>query len=170
MQSSSTTAVTVRPITPDDGAKLLDLIHGLAAYEKLVPPDEAGERRFLEHLTERKHFDGFIAEVEGEAVGYTIFFEIYSTFSVRPKLYMEDLFVRPEFRSTGAGYALVRKLAEVALSRDCTGMEWECLDWNQLAINFYEKIGGHHDTKWLRYNLDSDALRALTEIASQPGR
>jgi GNAT superfamily N-acetyltransferase len=162
LQSSSTTAVTVRPITPDDGAKLLELIHGLAAYEKLVPPDEAGDARFLEHLAEGKRFDGFIAEVEGEPVGYTIFFEIYSTFSVRPKLYMEDLFVRPECRSTGAGFALVQKLAEVAIGRNCSGMEWECLDWNQLAINFYERIGGEHDTRWLRYNLPEDAMRALT--------
>lgn len=162
LQSSSTTAVTVRPITPNDGAKLLELIHGLAAYEKLVPPDEAGEKRFLQHLAEGKRFDGFIAEVDGEAVGYTIFFEIYSTFSVRPRMYMEDLFVRPEFRSTGAGLALVKKVAEVALSTDCTGMEWEVLDWNQLAIDFYERIGGRHNTKWLRYNLDVDALRALT--------
>lgn len=164
MQSSSqrATSVTVRPITPDDGAKLLELIHGLAAYEKLVPPDDAGRKRFLVDLAEGKRFDGFIAEVDGEAAGYTIFFEIYSTFTVRPKLYMEDLFVRREYRSTRAGYALVKRLAEVAVERECSGMEWECLDWNQLAVGFYERIGGRHDTQWLRYNLDADGLRALT--------
>ena len=165
MPSSSqrATSVTVRPITAADGAKLLELIDGLAAYEKLVPPDDAGRRRFLIDLADGKRFDGFIAEVDGEPAGYTIFFEIYFTFTVRPKLYMEDLFVRPEFRSTRAGFALVQKLAEVALRRDCTGMEWECLDWNQLAINFYERIGGRHETQWLRYKLEEDGLRALID-------
>lgn len=161
MQSSAT-AVTVRPATTEDGETLISLILGLADYEHLTPPDEAGQQRFLEHLSTGDHFEAIIAEVEGQAVGYSVFFQIYSTFTVRPKLYMEDLFVKPQFRATRAGYALVRRLAEIALERGCSGMEWECLDWNQLAINFYNRIGGENDTRWLRYNLDLDAMRALT--------
>jgi len=153
--------VTVRPATAADGETLLALIDGLAEYEKLVPPDADGRARFLADLADGKRFDGFIAEVDGEPAGYTIFFEIYSTFSVRPKLYMEDLFVRPEFRSSGAGFALIRAIADVAISRDCSGIEWEVLDWNRLAIDFYERIGGTHDTQWLRYKLDEDGLRQL---------
>ena len=154
--------VTVRPVTNADGKKLLALIDGLADYEKLVPPDDAGRERFLVDLAEGKRFDGFIAEMDGEPAGYTIFFEIYSTFAVRPKLYMEDLFVRPEFRSSGAGFALIKAISDVALSRECSGIEWEVLDWNRLAIDFYERIGGTHETQWLRYKLSEDALRAIT--------
>jgi GNAT superfamily N-acetyltransferase len=153
--------VTVRPVTAADGKTLLALIDGLADYEKLVPPDADGRKRFLTDLAAGKRFDGFIAEVDGEPAGYTIFFEIYSTFTVRPKLYMEDLFVRPEFRSSRAGFALVRAIAEVAVSRECSGIEWEVLDWNRLAIDFYERIGGFYEKQWLRYKLDEDGLRKL---------
>jgi len=106
-------------------------------------------------------FGAFIAEVDGLAVGYSVYFEIYSTFLVRAKLYMEDLFVHPDHRSTGAGFALVRALADEAVRRDCAGIEWECLDWNRLAIDFYERIGGHHEEQWLRYKLDEDGMRKL---------
>jgi GNAT superfamily N-acetyltransferase len=153
--------VIIRPATVADGETLLALIDGLAEYEKLTPPDDAGRKRLLDHLETNEYFDALIAEVDGEAVGYAVFFNIYSTFSVKPKLYMEDLFVRPEFRSTKAGYALVRRLAEIAIERRCSGIEWEVLDWNQLAIDFYERIGGEHDTRWLRYNLSEEAMRNL---------
>ena len=154
--------VHVRPATVADGETLLALIDGLAAYEKLTPPDAAGKQRFLEDLaSDPPRFGVFIAEAEGQAVGYSVYFEIYSTFLVRTKLYMEDLFVHPDYRSTGAGFALIRALADEAARRDCAGIEWECLDWNRLAIDFYERIGGHHDTKWLHYSMDEDAMREL---------
>ena len=154
--------VRVRPATVADGETLLALIDGLAAYEKLTPPDAAGKQRFLEDLArDPPRFGVFIAEVDGKAVGYSVCFEIYSTFLVRTKLYMEDLFVHPGHRSTGAGFALIRAVADEAVRRDCAGIEWECLDWNRLAIDFYERIGGHHDTKWLRYRLDEDGMRKL---------
>jgi GNAT superfamily N-acetyltransferase len=154
--------VHVRPATVADGETLLALIDGLAAYEKLTPPDAAGKQRFLEDLArDPPRFGVFIAEVDGQAVGYSVYFEIYSTFLVRAKLYMEDLFVHPDHRSTGAGLALIRALADEAIRRDCAAIEWECLDWNRLAIGFYEKIGGRHDTKWLRYSMDEAAMRGL---------
>jgi GNAT superfamily N-acetyltransferase len=154
--------VRVRPATVADGETILTLIDGLAAYEKLTPPDAAGKQRFLKELVrDPPRFGAFIADVNGQAVGYSIYFEIYSTFLVRAKLYMEDLFVHPDHRSTGAVFALIRALADEAVRRDCVGIEWECLDWNHLAIDFYERIGGHHDTKWLRYSMDEDAMRKL---------
>ncbi len=154
--------VHVRPATIADVETLLALIDGLAAYEKLTPPDAAGKLRFVEDLArDPPRFGVLIAEVDDHAVGYSVYFEIYSTFLVRAKLYMEDLFVHPDHRSTGAGFALIRALADEALRRDCAGIEWECLDWNRLAIDFYERIGGQHDTKWLRYKLDEDGMRKL---------
>ncbi len=156
--------VHVRPAKPEDGETLLALIDGLADYEKLTPPDAAGKQRFLEDLVrDPPQFGVFIAEVDGEAVGYSVYFEIYSTLLMRAKLYMEDLFVHPDHRSTGAGFALIRALVDEAIRRDCAAIEWECLDWNRLAIGFYEKIGGRHDTKWLRYSMDESAMRGLAE-------
>lgn len=154
--------VQVRPATIADGETLLALIDGLAAYEKLTPPDTAGKARFLEDLArDPPRFGVFIAELDGVAVGYSVYFEIYSTFLVRPKLYMEDLFVHPDHRSTGAGFALVRALVDEAFRRDCAAIEWECLDWNRLARDFYERIGGRIDPKWLRYSMDEAAMRGL---------
>ena len=154
--------VIVRPATVADGETLLNLIDGLADFEKLTPPDAAGKQRFLEDLArDPPRFGAFIAEVDGQAVGYSIYFEIYSTFLVRTKLYMEDLFVHPDHRSTGAGFALIRALADEAIRRDCGAIEWECLDWNRLAIGFYERIGGRIDPKWLRYSMDEDAMREI---------
>jgi GNAT superfamily N-acetyltransferase len=154
--------VRVRTATPADGETLLALIDGLAAYEKLTPPDAAGKQRFLEDLArDPPRFGVFIAEVDGQAVGYSVYFEIYSTFLVRAKLYMEDLFVHPDHRSTGAGFALIRALTDEAVRRDCAAIEWECLDWNRLAIDFYERIGGRIDPKWLRYSMDEAAIRQL---------
>jgi Sortase and related acyltransferases len=158
------TRVTIRPATVADGETLLALINGLADYEKLTPPDAAGRQRFLEDLArDSPRFGVFIAEVDGQAIGYTVYFETYSTFVMRAKLYMEDLFVRPDHRSAGAGFALIRALVDEAIRRDCSAIEWECLDWNRLAIGFYEKIGGRHDTQWLRYSMDEAAMRQLAE-------
>jgi GNAT superfamily N-acetyltransferase len=160
--------VRVRPATVADGETLLALIDGLAAYEKLTPPDAAGKQRFLADLArDPPRFGAFIAEVNGQAVGYSVYFEIYSTFSVRAKLYMEDLFVHPDHRSTGAGFALIRALADEAVRRDCVGIEWECLDWNRLAIDFYERIGGRHDTQWLRYSMDEAAMHGLAGYSAR---
>lgn len=154
--------VRVRPATPEDGETLLALINGLAAYEKLTPPDAAGRQRFLEDLArDPPRFGVFIAEVDGQAVGYTVYFETYSTFVMRAKLYMEDLFVRPDHRSAGAGFALIRALVDEAVRRDCAAIEWVCLDWNHLARDFYERIGGRIDPKWLHYSMDEAAMRGL---------
>jgi GNAT superfamily N-acetyltransferase len=154
-------SVTIRPATPADGETLLSLINGLAEYEKLTPPDAAGRVRLLADLAGGSRFDALLAEADGEGVGYAIFFPMYSTFAGRPKVYIEDIFVKPEARSTGAGFALFRAIAAEALVRDCLGLEWEVLDWNRLAIDFYERLGGEHDTRWLRYALGEDAMRRL---------
>jgi GNAT superfamily N-acetyltransferase len=158
----ATDRVTIRPATPADGDPLIALIRGLADYEKLTPPDDdAAERLIAELGAEARRFDCLLAEVGGEAVGYALFFETYSTFRGRPKLYLEDIFVQPDRRTTGAGFALFSAVARTAIQRDCATMEWAVLDWNRLALDFYERLGATHDRQWLPYHLERDDLERI---------
>jgi GNAT superfamily N-acetyltransferase len=154
--------VTVRSATPADGETLLRLIDGLADYERLTPPDAEGRKRFLAELErEPARTWCYLAEVDGAAVGYSVLCETFSTFSAKPKLFLEDIFVVPEARSTGAGYALFRAFVEEGVRRDCSTLVWEVLDWNQLAINFYERLGGRKFEGWSMYRMSRAAMEAL---------
>ena len=95
----------------------------------------------------------FLVFMDGYPVGYAITLETYSSFLALPTLYLEDLFVLPEYRSRKAGYALFQTVLEEAKKRGCGRMEWSVLDWNQLAINFYERLGAQHMKEWLRYRI-----------------
>lgn len=150
----------VRPATPADAEALLSLIDALADYEKLERPTDEARRRLVEHgFGERPRFDCLLALQEGAAVGYAICFETYSTFLAQPTLYLEDLFVRPEARGSGAGRALFAAIEREALARGCGRLEWACLNWNQLAIDFYARRGAQHLDEWRSYRLTEDALR-----------
>ena len=157
--------VVVRKTQPDDAAALLRLIVALADYEKLTPPDEAAQQRLIRDLfAEHPKVESFLAEINGRAVGYTFFFETYSTFLALPTLFLEDLFVLPEFRGMGVGAALFRTMAQEAWTRGCGRMEWTVLDWNQLAIDFYERFGAKRSADWLPYRLlrsELDAVRLV---------
>ncbi|MCH8814837.1 MAG: GNAT family N-acetyltransferase [Chloroflexi bacterium] len=151
--------LSIRPATPSDGEALVSLIRGFARYEKLDPPDDAAAARLVAELNEHpSRFDCLLAEIDGAAVGYALFFETYSTFRGQPKLYLEDIFVDPGHRSTGAGFALFSAVAREAVRRDCAALEWAVLDWNRLALDFYEKLGGNRQREWLPYRLERDDL------------
>lgn len=152
----------VRSATPSDLATILGLIHALADYEKL-----SGEVVATEEMLGRSLFppDGsapaaycVIAEAEGVPAGFALYFFNYSTFLARPGLYLEDLFVRPEFRGRGFGKALLLHLAKLANARGCGRMEWSVLDWNQPAIDFYESLGAKRMTAWQICRLTGPAL------------
>ena len=154
--------VQVRKTERADADVLLRLIVGLADYEKLPPPDEAAQQRLIRDLfAEQPRVESMLVEVDGQAAGYTFFFETYSTFLALPTLYLEDLFVLPEFRSHGAGAALFRAMADEAYKRGCGRFKWEVLDWNRLAIDFYERFGGKQQSGWLQYQLTRDQLPAV---------
>ncbi len=160
--------VRVRKTQPDDGPALLGLIVALADYEKLTPPDEAAQTRLLRDLfSDRPKVESFLAELDGEAVGYTFFFETYSTFLALPTLYLEDLFVLPDFRGRGVGAALFQTMADEACQRGCGRMEWSVLDWNQLAIDFYERFGAKRSSDWLPYRLLRSELEAIKSVAAR---
>jgi GNAT superfamily N-acetyltransferase len=113
---------------------------------------------------ECKRFDLLLAEVGGQAVGYAVIFETYSTFLARPKLYLEDLFVNPKFRGCGAGLALFKACAQEAIQRGCARMQWTVLDWNEPAIRFYQQMGAQHEKTWHTYSLDEEQLRQLSHL------
>src|SRR4051794_40929894 len=153
--NSPAPGVSVRPATSADSEDILRLIVALAEFERLDPPDEAASRRLLEDaFGPRPRFEIFLAELEGRVAGYAFVFETYSTFLALPSLYLEDLFVLPEFRSRRVGYALMMYCAEQAWKRGCGRMDWVVLDWNTHAIEFYKRLGARHPDDWHVYRLD----------------
>ena len=155
-------AVRIEPAHVRDVPLILSLIKALAEYERLaheVVATEAGLRESLFGATARA--EAVIARVEREAVGFAVWSHSYSTFLARPGLYLEDLFVLPEWRSRGIGRALLCHLARIAMERGCGRMEWSVLDWNDAAIGFYRSIGARAMDDWTVYRLTGEALDRL---------
>lgn len=158
----NTSEVAVRRATSSDADTVLFLVDALAGYEKLTPPDAAAKERLIKDMTtEPPRFEAYLAECEGRAVGYAFAFETYSSFLALPTLYMEDLFVLPEYRKKKVGYALFAAMAKEALRRGCGRMEWTVLDWNKLAIDFYTHFGARHMKEWQLYRLTRTDLKKV---------
>jgi GNAT superfamily N-acetyltransferase len=152
----------VRALRPADLPRLLELIDGLADYEQLARPDAAARQRLAaDAVADPPPFRTLLAEVDGEIIGYAIYFFTYSTFRARPTLYLEDVFVLPERRGQGAGLALFRACARQAVLHQCARMEWHVLDWNEPSIAFYQRLGARHIADWLPFRLDDEALLAV---------
>ena len=156
--------ITLRSATPADTPLIVELIRGLAEYEKLAHECVATEERIRETLFGPKpQAEVVIAFLGNAAAGFALFFQNYSTFLARRGIYLEDLFVFPRFRGHGVGKALLRHLAKVAVERDCGRFEWSVLDWNESAIGFYKSIGAVAMDGWTTYRLTGDALKRLAE-------
>jgi GNAT superfamily N-acetyltransferase len=154
-------ASLIRPARPEDVPVILQLIRGLADYEKLSDEVEATEERLRASLFPEEGAPAahcVLAEVDGVAAGFALYFFNYSTFLAKPGLYLEDLFVRAEFRGRGLGRALILHLAKLANKRGCGRMEWAVLDWNQPAIAFYESLGAQRKAEWQICRLTGEAL------------
>jgi GNAT superfamily N-acetyltransferase len=154
--------MTIRPATEADLGTIEELIRALAAYERMaheVVMDAQLLRKSL--FGERRYAEVLIAEVDGEAAGFALFFHNFSTFVGRPGIYLEDLFVKPEHRGKGFGKALLKRLAEIAVERDCGRLEWAVLDWNETAIGFYKSLGARPNDEWTVYRLAGESLRSL---------
>ncbi|HYN83200.1 MAG TPA: GNAT family N-acetyltransferase [Gemmatimonadaceae bacterium] len=155
-------AIRVLPATEQDTPLILSFIQGLAEYERLADSCVATEGRLRRSLFGEKPDAEVLLAFSGEKpVGFALFFHNYSTFLAARGLYLEDLFVIPEARGQGAGYALLSALAEIALSRDCGRLEWSVLAWNQLAIDFYLRLGAMPLDDWRTYRLMGEPLRRL---------
>ncbi|MHB1134010.1 MAG: GNAT family N-acetyltransferase [Chloroflexota bacterium] len=146
--------VAVRAAGPADAPTLLALITGLAAYEGLPPPDAGAlARRASDAAAEPPRFWALLAEREGRAVGFAFYFFTYSTILARPTLFLEDLFVLPAERRGGVARALFRALARVAVAEGCGRLDWQVLTWNQLAMDFYERLGAAPLPEWQPWRL-----------------
>jgi len=153
----------IRTATADDGPTICRLIRALAEYEQLSHEVILDENQLREHLFgPRPYAEVLLAEDKGEVVGFALFFHNYSTFQGRPGLYLEDLFVRPEYRGKGHGKALLRAVARLAVERGCGRLEWSVLNWNEAAIGFYRSLGAVSLEGWTEYRLTGEALRAMS--------
>jgi len=148
-----------------DAATLVGLIRELAQYEKLLPEVEANEQLVRESIFQRKVAEALIGEYNGEAVGYAIFYRNFSSFTARPGMFVEDIYVKPELRRLGFGKLFFRFMAKLAVERGCARMEWTCLDWNASSIAFYKGMGAQAMAEWTMYRL---AGKSLVEMAN-PG-
>ena len=152
----------IRPATEDDVPLILHFIRELAEYEKLRHEAVATEEQIRQTLFgPRPYAEVVFAELEGEPVGFALYFHNYSTFLGKPGLYLEDLFVRPEVRGRGVGRRLLAHLAAIAKERGCGRMEWFVLDWNEPAIRFYRSLGARPMDEWTVYRLTGPELDAL---------
>lgn len=163
----------IRPATADDAHLIHALVYELATYERAPEAVEATPEQLRATL-----FPGdgqppaafaVIAECEGQPAGFALYFFNYSTWLGRPGLYLEDLFVRPDFRGRGVGKALLLHLARLAHDRGCGRMEWAVLDWNQPAIDFYESLGARRLHDWTVCRLDRAALARHAERSAAAG-
>lgn len=156
----------------NDAPVVLSLVDALAAYEKLEPPDAAARSRLINDMCgDQPRFDAYLAEIGGKGIGYAFVFETYSSFLALPTLYLEDLFVLPEYRKRKAGFSLFSAMVNEARRRGCGRMEWTVLDWNQLAIDFYRRFGATHMKQWHLYRLTQDEIADIAAARHpQPDR
>jgi len=156
------TQIRIDPATEADIPHILKFIRGLAEYEKLpCPATEEGLRKTL--FGSRRYAEALMARIDETPVGYALFFHSYSTFFAKPGIYLEDLFVMPEHRGCGAGKALLRAVAKLAVERGCGRLEWSVLDWNQPAIDFYESVGASVLQDWRFCRMLPEQFEALAK-------
>ncbi|MPW17123.1 GNAT family N-acetyltransferase [Paraburkholderia sp. CNPSo 3157] len=159
-------SATIRAATPADVGAMLALMRELAEFEKLTHLFIATEEGVHDALFgARPSAEALVADRDGKIIGYALFFHNYSTFLGRRGLYLEDLYVQPAERGTGLGSTMLRHLAALAVERQCGRFEWSVLDWNQTAIDFYQKMGATVLPDWRIVRVTGDALEQLASSA-----
>jgi GNAT superfamily N-acetyltransferase len=153
----------LRDAGEQDVPLILEFIRGLAEYEHLLDQASATEADLAKYLFRDRIAEVLICEYREKPAGFALYFHNFSTFLGRPGIYIEDLFVKPEYRGKGFGRALLSRIAAIAVERDCGRLEWACLDWNEPSIKFYKSRGGRPLDEWTTYRVSGDALRKLAE-------
>jgi GNAT superfamily N-acetyltransferase len=153
--------IAIRPATPADAPLILTFIRHLAEYEREPHSVVMTEEQLLrDGFGTPRYFECLIAESDGQPAGFALFFPIYSTWKGR-SIHLEDLFVLPAFRKRGIGKALLRRVAAIAVERGCARLQWDVLNWNQLAIDFYRSLGAVTLDEWSIMRLTGPALQAV---------
>lgn len=155
--------INIRKANITDVPLIFNFIKELAEYEKMSNDVVANEEILKKNLFENKYAEVVIAEYNNEAVGFALFFHNFSTFLGKGGIYLEDLYVKPQFRSKNIGKSLLSYLAKTAIERDCGRLEWSCLDWNEPSINFYKSQGAKAMDEWTVYRVTDSYLKNLAE-------
>lgn len=145
----------------EDTGLILSFIKELAVYEKMLDEVEATEALLREWIFEKEKAEVFFAVADGLEVGFAVFFHNFSTFKGKAGMYLEDFYVKPEYRGKGIGKAIFMEVARIALERGCGRMEWSCLNWNQPSIDFYLSMGAEPMKEWTVYRLTHEDLAGL---------
>ena len=154
--------LTLRFAQPGDGIALFALIQGLADYEKLSHTVTGNAEDLEKHLFgSHKYIEAILAEKSNKPVGFALFFHNYSTFLTKPGIYLEDIFVLPEYRQQGIGKVLLKKVAQVCVDRNCGRLEWTVLDWNEPAQKFYRTMGASILDEWRICRVTGEELKHL---------
>ena len=156
--------ITIRKAERQDVPLLMEFIRGIAKYEKMENEVIASEQTLEEEMFDHHRAEAIFAVVDGEEVGFALYFYNFSTFIGHSGLYLEDLFVKPEHRGKGYGKALLLHLVGIASEHHCGRMEWSCLNWNQPSIDFYLSLGAIPMKEWTVYRLDAEALKRLSNL------
>jgi GNAT superfamily N-acetyltransferase len=165
------TEIGIRSASPQDTPLILDLIRELAGYERLSHEVVATQDSLREWLFgERPAAEVLIREFDGRPVAFALFFRTFSTFLAKPVIYLEDLYVRPEFRGRGMGKSMLARLAKLAGERGCGRLEWSVLDWNEPSIGFYRSLGAVPMEGWTVHRVTGESLERLADITPHNAR
>ena len=163
-------STVIRRATAEDAGQILKFIRALAAFERAPDAVEATEEGLIrDGFGPNPFFQCLIADYDGQPAGFALYFFNYSTWVGRPGVYVEDLFVLPEFRRKGIGRALLKRVAAIAVENGCQRLQWEVLDWNTPAIDFYQAMGAEFLDTWRNVRVTGEALKRLAGV-EEPAR
>jgi GNAT superfamily N-acetyltransferase len=155
--------ISLRFAEEKDTALILEFVRGLAEYEHLLDTVKITEADIKKYAFEERLIEAVIGEYDGAAAGFALFFHNFSTFAGRPGIFIEDIFVKPEFRGKGLGKTFFSFLAKIAVERNCGRVEWLCLDWNKPSIAFYKSQGAKPLDDWTTFRITGDDINKLAE-------
>jgi len=155
--------LTFRYATREDTGLVLRFIKELADYEKMSDDIVADEKTLEYWIFDKQKAEVFFALEDGKEVGFALYFHNFSTFVGRAGIYLEDIYIKPEYRGKGYGKAMLKKIASIAVERGCGRLEWMCLNWNKPSIEFYQSLGAIPMSEWTVYRISGDTLTSLAE-------
>lgn len=160
-------SLTFRYAKEEDTGLILQFIKELAIYEKMLDEVVATEDLLKDWIFQQKKAEVIFAVSDGTEVGFALFFHNFSTFLGRAGIYLEDLYVKEEYRGCGYGKAILQELAKIAVERGCGRLEWWCLDWNKPSIDFYLSLGAEAMSDWTVYRIAGDTLKNLADMQGE---